>query len=113
MKRKKRVKVSDEGTVLESLFLQILVFKYIFGKLMTSLLHSNCVADGKKSKEEKPKERAREREKQEEKKPKEDQPLRPRPLHRTCSLFMRSIAPTISKAEIIAVSSSNLTVQTY
>uniref|UniRef100_A0A8C7WFI3 Serrate RNA effector molecule homolog n=1 Tax=Oncorhynchus mykiss TaxID=8022 RepID=A0A8C7WFI3_ONCMY len=60
-------------------------------------------ADGKKSKEEKPKERAREREKQEEKKPKEDQPLRPRPLHRTCSLFMRSIAPTISKAEIIAL----------
>uniref|UniRef100_A0A674AY54 Serrate RNA effector molecule homolog (Arabidopsis) n=1 Tax=Salmo trutta TaxID=8032 RepID=A0A674AY54_SALTR len=56
-----------------------------------------------KSKEEKPKERAREREKQEEKKPKEDQPLRPRPLHRTCSLFMRSIAPTISKAEIIAL----------
>uniref|UniRef100_A0A8C8JQD0 Serrate RNA effector molecule homolog n=2 Tax=Oncorhynchus tshawytscha TaxID=74940 RepID=A0A8C8JQD0_ONCTS len=38
-----------------------------------------------------------------EKKPKEDQPLRPRPLHRTCSLFMRSIAPTISKAEIIAL----------
>uniref|UniRef100_A0A8C7S6R9 Arsenite-resistance protein 2 n=1 Tax=Oncorhynchus mykiss TaxID=8022 RepID=A0A8C7S6R9_ONCMY len=43
-----------------------------------------------------------EREK-EEKKPKEDQPPRPRPLHRTCSLFMRSIAPTISKAEIIAL----------
>uniref|UniRef100_A0A8C8JFB2 Serrate RNA effector molecule homolog n=1 Tax=Oncorhynchus tshawytscha TaxID=74940 RepID=A0A8C8JFB2_ONCTS len=61
------------------------------------------LTDGKKSKEEKPKERAREREKQEEKKPKEDQPLRPRPLHRTCSLFMRSIAPTISKAEIIAL----------
>uniref|UniRef100_A0A8C8CAD0 Serrate RNA effector molecule homolog n=1 Tax=Oncorhynchus tshawytscha TaxID=74940 RepID=A0A8C8CAD0_ONCTS len=30
-------------------------------------------------------------------------PPRPRPLHRTCSLFMRSIAPTISKAEIIAL----------
>uniref|UniRef100_A0A674E4F6 Serrate RNA effector molecule homolog (Arabidopsis) n=1 Tax=Salmo trutta TaxID=8032 RepID=A0A674E4F6_SALTR len=44
----------------------------------------------------------REREK-EEKKLKEDQPPRPRPLHRTCSLFMRSIAPTISKAEIIAL----------
>uniref|UniRef100_A0A8C7HNB7 Serrate, RNA effector molecule n=1 Tax=Oncorhynchus kisutch TaxID=8019 RepID=A0A8C7HNB7_ONCKI len=52
-----------------------------------------------KSKE-KPKEREREKE---EKKPKEDQPPRPRPLHRTCSLFMRSIAPTISKAEIIAL----------
>uniref|UniRef100_A0A671WHV4 Serrate RNA effector molecule homolog (Arabidopsis) n=1 Tax=Sparus aurata TaxID=8175 RepID=A0A671WHV4_SPAAU len=38
----------------------------------------------------------------EEKKPKDDSP-RPRPLHRTCSLFMRSIAPTISKAEIIAL----------
>ncbi|XP_041741700.1 serrate RNA effector molecule homolog isoform X2 [Coregonus clupeaformis] len=57
-------------------------------------------ADRKKSKEEKPKEREREKE---EKKPKDDQPPRPRPLHRTCSLFMRSIAPTISKAEIIAL----------
>uniref|UniRef100_A0A8C8C8A4 Serrate RNA effector molecule homolog n=1 Tax=Oncorhynchus tshawytscha TaxID=74940 RepID=A0A8C8C8A4_ONCTS len=44
-----------------------------------------------------------EEEEKEEKKPKEDQPPRPRPLHRTCSLFMRSIAPTISKAEIIAL----------
>lgn len=41
----------------------------------------------------------------EEKKPKDDSP-RPRPLHKTYSLFMRSIAPTISKAEIIAVSCS-------
>uniref|UniRef100_A0A674AXV2 Serrate RNA effector molecule homolog (Arabidopsis) n=1 Tax=Salmo trutta TaxID=8032 RepID=A0A674AXV2_SALTR len=53
--------------------------------------------------EDKDEEEEEEREKQEEKKPKEDQPLRPRPLHRTCSLFMRSIAPTISKAEIIAL----------
>uniref|UniRef100_A0A3Q1CX79 Arsenite-resistance protein 2 n=1 Tax=Amphiprion ocellaris TaxID=80972 RepID=A0A3Q1CX79_AMPOC len=51
--------------------------------------------------EEKPKENSEE-EKKEEKKPKDDSP-RPRPLHRTCSLFMRSIAPTISKAEIIAL----------
>ncbi|XP_035521933.1 serrate RNA effector molecule homolog isoform X3 [Morone saxatilis] len=51
--------------------------------------------------EEKPKEDA-EDDKKEEKKPKDDSP-RPRPLHRTCSLFMRSIAPTISKAEIIAL----------
>lgn len=51
--------------------------------------------------EEKPKENAGE-ENTEEKKPKDDSP-RPRPLHRTCSLFMRSIAPTISKAEIIAL----------
>uniref|UniRef100_A0A669AWA7 Serrate RNA effector molecule homolog (Arabidopsis) n=1 Tax=Oreochromis niloticus TaxID=8128 RepID=A0A669AWA7_ORENI len=43
-----------------------------------------------------------EEDKKEEKKPKDDSP-RPRPLHRTCSLFMRSIAPTISKAEIIAL----------
>uniref|UniRef100_A0A8C7SA80 Serrate RNA effector molecule homolog n=1 Tax=Oncorhynchus mykiss TaxID=8022 RepID=A0A8C7SA80_ONCMY len=57
-------------------------------------------SDRKKIKDEKPKEREREKE---EKKPKEDQPPRPRPLHRTCSLFMRSIAPTISKAEIIAL----------
>uniref|UniRef100_A0A6Q2YGK9 Serrate, RNA effector molecule n=1 Tax=Esox lucius TaxID=8010 RepID=A0A6Q2YGK9_ESOLU len=67
----------------------------------TPPLPSNGLADGKKSKEEKPKER--EREKEEEKKPKEDQPPRPRPLHRTCSLFMRTIAPTITKAEIIAL----------
>lgn len=53
-------------------------------------------------KDEKPKENSEE-DKKEEKKPKDDSP-RPRPLHRTCSLFMRSIAPTISKAEIIAVS---------
>ncbi|KAM9348599.1 serrate RNA effector molecule homolog isoform 1-T1 [Symphorus nematophorus] len=51
--------------------------------------------------EEKPKEDAEE-DKKEEKKPKDDSP-RPRPLHRTCSLFMRSIAPSISKAEIIAL----------
>uniref|UniRef100_A0A8D3DEZ5 Serrate RNA effector molecule-like n=1 Tax=Scophthalmus maximus TaxID=52904 RepID=A0A8D3DEZ5_SCOMX len=51
--------------------------------------------------EEKPKENSEE-EKKEEKKPKDDSP-RPRPLHRTCSLFMRSIAPTISRAEIIAL----------
>ncbi|KAG7516406.1 hypothetical protein JOB18_030588 [Solea senegalensis] len=54
--------------------------------------------------EEKPKENSEEGKKEEEgkKKPKDDSP-RPRPLHRTCSLFMRSIAPTISKAEIIAL----------
>lgn len=56
--------------------------------------------------EEKPKENTEEV-KKEEKKPKDDSP-RPRPLHRTCSLFMRSIAPTISKAEIIAVSSTQM-----
>lgn len=56
--------------------------------------------------EEKPKENAEEV-KKEEKKPKDDAP-RPRPLHRTCSLFMRSIAPTISKAEIIAVSRTQM-----
>uniref|UniRef100_A0A8C4P182 Serrate RNA effector molecule homolog n=1 Tax=Dicentrarchus labrax TaxID=13489 RepID=A0A8C4P182_DICLA len=48
------------------------------------------------------KEEDAEEDKKEEKKPKDDSP-RPRPLHRTCSLFMRSIAPTISKAEIIAL----------
>lgn len=51
--------------------------------------------------EDKPKENAEE-DKKEEKKPKDDSP-RPRPLHKTCSLFMRSIAPTISKGEIIAL----------
>lgn len=34
---------------------------------------------------------------------KEEVQVRPRPLHKTCSLFMRSIAPSISKAEIVAV----------
>ncbi|XP_026098905.1 serrate RNA effector molecule homolog [Carassius auratus] len=48
-------------------------------------------------------EEQKEREKEKEKKPKDDQPPRPRPLHRTCSLFMRSIAPSISKAEIVAL----------
>ncbi|XP_020564589.1 serrate RNA effector molecule homolog isoform X2 [Oryzias latipes] len=51
--------------------------------------------------DEKPKENSEE-DRKEEKKPKDDSP-RPRPLHRTCSLFMRSIAPSISKAEIIAL----------
>ncbi|XP_074467457.1 serrate RNA effector molecule homolog isoform X1 [Sebastes fasciatus] len=51
--------------------------------------------------EEKPTENAEEDNK-EEKKTKDDSP-RPRPLHRTFSLFMRSIAPSISKAEIIAL----------
>uniref|UniRef100_A0A7N6B3J8 Arsenite-resistance protein 2 n=1 Tax=Anabas testudineus TaxID=64144 RepID=A0A7N6B3J8_ANATE len=57
--------------------------------------------DEEEGEEEKPKENSEE-EKKEEKKPKDDSP-RPRPLHKTCSLFMRSIAPTISKAEIIAL----------
>lgn len=45
----------------------------------------------KKEEEEKPKE-----------KPKEDV-VKPRPLHKTCSLFMRNVAPNISKAEITAL----------
>ncbi|KAI1898763.1 hypothetical protein AGOR_G00075720 [Albula goreensis] len=53
-------------------------------------------ADMKEQKEEKAKEKQGEEKK-------EELPPRPRPLHRTCSLFMRSIAPTISKAEIIAL----------
>uniref|UniRef100_A0A8D3AXT0 Serrate RNA effector molecule-like n=1 Tax=Scophthalmus maximus TaxID=52904 RepID=A0A8D3AXT0_SCOMX len=60
-----------------------------------------CVASIITFYQEKPKENSEE-EKKEEKKPKDDSP-RPRPLHRTCSLFMRSIAPTISRAEIIAL----------
>lgn len=48
---------------------------------------------------EKPKEEERE-------KPKDapGQECKPRPLHKTCSLFMRNIAPNISRAEIISVS---------
>lgn len=45
----------------------------------------------KKEEEEKPKD-----------KPKEDV-VKPRPLHKTCSLFMRNVAPNISKAEITAL----------
>ncbi|XP_072255351.1 serrate RNA effector molecule homolog isoform X2 [Pyxicephalus adspersus] len=45
----------------------------------------------KKEEEDKPKE-----------KPKEDV-VKPRPLHKTCSLFMRNVAPNISKAEITAL----------
>lgn len=59
-----------------------------------------CVADVKGRKEAKQSEREKEKE---EKKVKDDQPPKPRPLHMTCSLFMRSIAPSISKAEIVAV----------
>ncbi|KAF4072778.1 hypothetical protein AMELA_G00251390 [Ameiurus melas] len=55
-------------------------------------------ADVKERKEEKQSEKEKE-----EKKVKDDQPPKPRPLHMTCSLFMRSIAPTISKAEIVAL----------
>ncbi|XP_034034535.1 serrate RNA effector molecule homolog isoform X2 [Thalassophryne amazonica] len=58
--------------------------------------------DGEEEAEEvKPKE-ANEEDVKEEKKLKDEAP-RPRPLHKTCSLFMRSIAPTISKAEIVAL----------
>ncbi|XP_056140513.1 serrate RNA effector molecule homolog isoform X2 [Lampris incognitus] len=61
----------------------------------------DCESKDELSKEAKQKEDLEE-DKKEERKPKDDAP-RPRPLHRTCSLFMRSIAPTISKAEIVAL----------
>ncbi|XP_069776211.1 serrate RNA effector molecule homolog isoform X4 [Narcine bancroftii] len=63
----------------------------------------------KTQKEEEPKQEKKEEEKhkeklKEEKKDKEvDVIPKPRPLHKTCSLFMRSIAPNISKAEIISL----------
>lgn len=75
---------------------------YFYGVLSQSLIAHASALCSPNEEEEKPKESAKE-EKKEEKKAKDDSP-RPRPLHRTCSLFMRSIAPTISKAEIIAVS---------
>ncbi|CAL8276179.1 unnamed protein product [Arctogadus glacialis] len=52
--------------------------------------------------EEEDKEERVKEEREEKKKPKDDAP-RPRPLHKTCSLFMRSIAPTISKTEIVSL----------
>lgn len=59
---------------------------------------SSYVEEALKEKE-KPKEEERE-------KPKDAAGLecKPRPLHKTCSLFMRNIAPNISRAEIISVS---------
>lgn len=59
---------------------------------------SSCLEEALKEKE-KPKEEERE-------KPKDVAGLecKPRPLHKTCSLFMRNIAPNISRAEIISVS---------
>lgn len=75
---------------------------YFYGVLSQPLIARASALCSPNEEEEKPKESAKE-EKKEEKKAKDDSP-RPRPLHRTCSLFMRSIAPTISKAEIIAVS---------
>ncbi|XP_072114630.1 serrate RNA effector molecule homolog isoform X3 [Mobula birostris] len=63
--------------------------------------------DEKIQKEDEPKQERKEEEKLKEK-PKEekketDVTPKPRPLHKTCSLFMRSIAPNISKAEIISL----------
>ncbi|XP_042564506.1 serrate RNA effector molecule homolog isoform X2 [Clupea harengus] len=57
-------------------------------------------------KEEREKEKEKEKEEKEKKQqqqPKDDLPPSPRSLHKTCSLFMRNIAPSISKAEIIAL----------
>uniref|UniRef100_W5N880 Serrate RNA effector molecule homolog (Arabidopsis) n=1 Tax=Lepisosteus oculatus TaxID=7918 RepID=W5N880_LEPOC len=60
----------------------------------------------KERKEEKLKDREKEREREREEKKVKEKEVEippPRPLHKTCSLFMRSIAPTISKAEIVAL----------
>ncbi|XP_078393111.1 serrate RNA effector molecule homolog isoform X1 [Cetorhinus maximus] len=54
-----------------------------------------------KKEEEKPKEKPKEEKKDKEKEI--EVAPKPRPLHKTCSLFMRSIAPNISKAEIISL----------
>lgn len=69
------------------------------GHLHTSgSFFATCTEEAAKEKE-KPKEEEREKAK--------DGPgleVKPRPLHKTCSLFMRNIAPNISRAEIISVS---------
>uniref|UniRef100_A0A1A8KGB5 Serrate RNA effector molecule homolog (Arabidopsis) n=1 Tax=Nothobranchius kuhntae TaxID=321403 RepID=A0A1A8KGB5_NOTKU len=69
------------------------------GEEGTSTTGNGTADEGYSGQEE---EEEEEQEQKEEKKPKDDTP-RPRPLHKTCSLFMRSIAPTISKAEIVAL----------
>lgn len=56
-----------------------------------------------KKEEEKQKEKPKEEKKEKEKEKETDTTPKPRPLHKTCSLFMRSIAPNISKAEIISL----------
>lgn len=63
------------------------------------VLITTCCSDEALKEKEKPKEEERE-------KPKDAAGLecKPRPLHKTCSLFMRNIAPNISRAEIISVS---------
>ena len=37
-------------------------------------------------------------------KPEEEKPLKPRPLHKTNSIFLRNLAPSITKQEVEAVS---------
>ncbi|MGH0171212.1 UNVERIFIED_CONTAM: hypothetical protein FKN15_077736 [Acipenser sinensis] len=64
-----------------------------------------------KEEEDKPKEERKGKEEKRERKGKEEKrerkgkevELTPRPLHKTCSLFMRGLAPNISKAEIVAL----------
>ncbi|KAM9313422.1 serrate RNA effector molecule homolog [Gastrophryne carolinensis] len=48
------------------------------------------------------KEEEEEEEKVKEKEKPKEEVVKPRPLHKTCSLFMRNVAPNISKAEITA-----------
>uniref|UniRef100_A0A674IVP0 Serrate, RNA effector molecule n=1 Tax=Terrapene triunguis TaxID=2587831 RepID=A0A674IVP0_9SAUR len=66
----------------------------------------NSVARGA---EEKPKEEKKAKEEEDEAaattkaKEKDGLECKPRPLHKTCSLFMRNIAPNISQAEIVAL----------
>lgn len=57
----------------------------------------------------------KEKPKEEEREKAKDGPAlecKPRPLHKTCSLFMRNIAPNISRAEIISVSGGQWTART-
>ncbi|XP_040271270.1 serrate RNA effector molecule homolog isoform X3 [Bufo bufo] len=61
-------------------------------------------SQGQNGREESPKKEKEEEE--EEEKPKEkpkEEVVKPRPLHKTCSLFIRNVAPNISKAEITAL----------
>ncbi|XP_056410521.1 serrate RNA effector molecule homolog [Hyla sarda] len=56
----------------------------------------------KKEEEEEDKEKEKDKEDKPKEKPKEEV-VKPRPLHKTCSLFIRNVAPNISKAEITAL----------
>ncbi|XP_064473605.1 serrate RNA effector molecule homolog isoform X5 [Ornithodoros turicata] len=60
----------------------------------------SVASGGEEEQEEKEDRDAAEGKKEEEE---EDEPLKPRPFHKTCSIFLRNLAPTITKVEVEAM----------